>query len=65
MKLLGLMLLHERDGMPLRACAKEIGVSAATLSRVENGMSCDLRSFARICGWLGADPAIFLGLASR
>jgi transcriptional regulator with XRE-family HTH domain len=36
-------------------------ISAATLSRVENGHMPDLETFAKICRWLGKDPRDFLG----
>ncbi len=51
--------------MGVREAAKEVGVSAATLSRVENGKLPDLETFGKICRWLGEDPAIFLGLEPR
>jgi transcriptional regulator with XRE-family HTH domain len=49
----------------LRAVAGEIGVSPATLSRVENGKAPDLENFSKICHWLGTDPAIYLGVSTR
>lgn len=39
-----------------------MGVSPATLSRVENGKVPDLETFSKVCRWLGEDPALFLGL---
>lgn len=42
--------------------AKQIGVSAATLSRVERGLMPDLDTFSRICRWLKVDPAEILGV---
>lgn len=48
-----------QDG--LRAVATEIGgVSASTLSRIEQGSVPDLDSFMRICRWLGMEPSEFL-----
>ena len=46
----------------MRAAAKEIGVSAATLSRVERGYLPDLETFRKICAWLGVDSGEVLGL---
>ena len=46
----------------MREAAKEIGVSPATLSRVENGKVPDLDTFGKVCAWLGDDPAVYLGL---
>lgn len=56
--------LLQRSGAPAesRSAAAEAGVSSATLSRVENGNVPDLATFAKICRWLGVDPATFLGV---
>ncbi len=51
-----------RAGKGIREAAKEIGVSPATLSRVENGNIPDLETFGRVCQWLREDPAQYLGL---
>lgn len=51
-----------RGDMGVRSAAKEVGVSHATFSRVENGKEPDLETFARICRWLRRDPRYFLGL---
>lgn len=56
-------LLRERRGeRGVRETAKEIGVSAATLSRIENGKQPDLTTFPKICSWLQLDPAEVLGM---
>ncbi len=45
----------------LRAIAEEIeGVSASTLSRIEQGNLPDLPTFIRICAWLGVSPDEFI-----
>ncbi|CVI59235.1 Xre family transcriptional regulator [Agrobacterium salinitolerans str. Hayward 0363] len=59
---LGEMITHRRGSLGVRAAAKEIGVSPATLSRIENGHIPDLVTFAAICQWLGEDPSKFLGM---
>lgn len=59
---LGQMVVERRGTLGVRAAAKEIGISPATLSRVENGHVPDLTTFAAICRWLGADPSQFLGM---
>lgn len=59
---LGGMIVAKRGANGVRAAAKEIGISSATLSRIENGQLPDLATFAQICKWLGADPSQFLGL---
>lgn len=55
-------LEQHRAGKGIREAAKEIGVSPATLSRVENQKIPDLDTFGKICTWLGDDPAIYLGI---
>ena len=36
----------------VRDLGKEIGVSAATISRIEQGKPCDGRTFVKIFNWL-------------
>lgn len=43
------------QGISLRSAAKEIGVSASTLSRVTNGEVPDMENFAAIIHWLDVD----------
>jgi transcriptional regulator with XRE-family HTH domain len=47
--------------MGIRAAAHEIGISAATLSRIERGHLPDSRTLGKICGWLNIDPALIIG----
>jgi transcriptional regulator with XRE-family HTH domain len=42
----------KKGKIPLVDCAKLIGISAATLSRVQNGKEPDVMSYHRICVWL-------------
>lgn len=49
-KALQLMRASERIG--LREMAKEIGISAPTLSRIENGGTCDIRTLTMLMVWL-------------
>lgn len=58
---LGATVRNTRGAKGIRAAASEIGVSTATLSRIENGHLPDLETFRRICEWLGADPSSVLG----
>ena len=46
----------KRGIMGLRAVAKDIGISAPTLSRIEKGNVPDLDTFMRTCRWLGKSP---------
>ena len=55
-------ILRKRNIKGVREAAKEIGISSATLSRVENKKVPDLATFGKICAWLGEDPSIYLGL---
>lgn len=57
----GQMIKNHRGITGVRAAAKEIGISPATLSRIENGNMPDLEKFVLICKWLGQNPANFLG----
>jgi transcriptional regulator with XRE-family HTH domain len=54
---LGNLLRERRGGRGVRAVADEIGVSPATLSRVEGGKLPDLLTFRKLCAWLKVDPA--------
>lgn len=60
------MLRTKRGERGLRGIAEEIGgVSASTLSRIEQGNVPDLETFARICKWLGAPPSEFMSDAKE
>lgn len=53
-------LRTKRGDKGLRAVAEEIGgVSASTLSRIEQGNVPDLDTFMKICRWLGVPPDEF------
>ncbi|HZD52428.1 MAG TPA: helix-turn-helix transcriptional regulator [Woeseiaceae bacterium] len=61
---LGQLIVEKRGTTGVRAAAREIGISPATLSRVENGYLPDLQNFRLICQWLGIDPNRILGFPS-
>lgn len=61
---LGQLIVEKRGGNGVRAAAREIGISPATLSRVENGHLPDLENFRLICKWLDVEPNRILGFAS-
>lgn len=61
-EIFGRKLTQARTGRGVREVAGEIGISAATLSRVERGFMPDLETFGRICRWLKVDPAEILGV---
>lgn len=54
---LGLIVKRWRrtEDLPLRALAKKLKVSAATLSRFENGKTVDSGTFCKIFKWLMED----------
>lgn len=59
--LLAGMLKSKRAGKGLRAIAEEIGnVSAATLSRIEQGKIPDVDTFISICNWLKVSTDTFI-----
>lgn len=61
MRELGVLLRARRGTRSLRAIAQEIGgVSASTLSRIEQGKVPDLDTFRRLCGWLGISTDRFM-----
>lgn len=62
---LGRLITAKRGGRGVRATALSVGVSPATLSRVENGHMPDLETFAKICRWLERDPREFLGIEAE
>jgi len=51
--------------MGVRAAAGEIGISPATLSRIENGRVPDLDTLKKVCTWLGVNPAAYLGVSAE
>ena len=58
-------LRRERGTRGVREVSAEIGISPATLSRVERGNLPDLDTFAKICLWLKVDPAEVLGVHAQ
>lgn len=62
---LGRRIVLRRGKMGVRAAAADVGVSPATLSRIENGQMPDLHTFAKICRWLELDPGDFLGMSAK
>jgi DNA-binding Xre family transcriptional regulator len=61
---LGAMLMDRRGGRGVREVAQEIGISPATLTRVEGGRLPDIATFQKICCWLQVNPAEILDLSS-
>ena len=61
---LGAMLRDRRGGKGIREVAKEIGISPATLTRVEGGRLPDIATFQKICSWLKVNPAEILDIST-
>jgi len=61
-EIFGRKVEQSRAKRGVREVATEIGVSPATLSRVERGFMPDLETFGKICRWLKVDPAEILGV---
>ena len=61
---LGRLVQQRRGDRRIRAVAKEIGISHATLSRVERGHLPDLQNYQKICNWLGVDMSLGTGIAA-
>jgi transcriptional regulator with XRE-family HTH domain len=62
---LGALVRERRDKQKLRETAAEIGISAATLLRVESGRIPDVVTFGKLCQWLEVDPSSFLGIEEK
>lgn len=54
---IGPLVKDRRGDRGIREVAAEIGISPATLSRVERGKLPDLETFSKLCRWLQIDPA--------
>lgn len=65
MQTLGRRLAEKRGARGVREAAKEIGISHATLSRVERGYLPDLDTFSKLCKWLEVNPGEVLGVKSE
>jgi transcriptional regulator with XRE-family HTH domain len=61
---IGVILRKTRNEKGIRDVAREISISPATLSRIENGKLPDIETFSKICRWLKADPGEVLGVPS-
>lgn len=62
---LGALLRERRGGRGIRDVSQEIGISPATLTRIEAGRLPDLLTFRKICEWLRVNPAELLGIPTE
>ena len=58
---LGIFVRERRAAAKMRETAAAIGISPATLLRVEGGRIPDIVTFGKLCNWLNVDPKDFLG----
>ncbi len=49
----------EQRRIGVREFSGEIGISAYTLSRLENGNKPDVETFLKVCKWINVSPMIF------
>ena len=61
---LGRLLQEKRGSRGIREVAREIGISHATLSRVERGHLPDLENYQKICKWMGINMSAVGGAPS-
>jgi len=59
---LGNDVRKHRENKTLRDAARTIGISPATLMRVEAGRVPDVETYGKLCNWLGVDPGCYLGI---
>lgn len=48
------------DQIDLRSAGKKTGVSPATISRIENGYTPELSTYATLCNWVGCKMEDFI-----
>ena len=53
------MIKSKRGNKGLRVLAQEIGISASTLSRIEQGNVPDIDTYLRLCDWLEVSTDYF------
>lgn len=46
-----LIAFRQKHDLDLRSLAKELGISAATLMRIEHGHAFDLKTFIKLQNW--------------
>ncbi len=59
------MVKSKRGKKGLRAAGTEIGISAPTLSRIEQGNLPDIETYVKICDWLGVKTDYFTNASSK
>lgn len=52
-----LIIFDQKKRIGIREISKQIGISASTFSRVENGATPDLETFFKICKWLNKEAS--------
>ncbi len=62
---LGALLRDRRGSRGIREVAHEIGISPATLTRIEAGRLPDILTFRKIAEWLNVNAAELLGIPTE
>ncbi len=62
---IGPALRNKRNERGLREVAREIGISPATLARIEAGNLPDIETFTKICSWMHLDAGVVLGTSNK
>lgn len=60
-----LSTVRELKGLSIREHAKHLGISSATLCRIEHGKPCDLLVLAKICDGTGLPVDVLLGVPRK
>ncbi|MDX2094432.1 MAG: helix-turn-helix transcriptional regulator [Alphaproteobacteria bacterium] len=61
---IGQLIARKRGSMGIRAAAKEIGTSPATLSRIENGHLSDMETMKKVFAWAELDARGYFGFGA-
>jgi transcriptional regulator with XRE-family HTH domain len=51
--------------MSMDAASKEIGISKATLSRIESKKAVDMDTFIKVIVWLGTEPSAYFSIPRK
>jgi len=59
------MIKSKRGSIGLRALADKVGISASTLSRIEQGNLPDIDTYLKLCDWLEVSSDFFTKIDSK
>ena len=52
-------VLQKRQSKSYDEIGAAVGIAPSTVYRAENGLALSIKSFTRICGWLGKEPGAY------